>query len=349
MDKQAQDTIFMRRALQLAAIAGVNAAPNPMVGAVIVHDGKIIGEGFHKKYGKPHAEVNAINSVENKTLLSASTMYVTLEPCSHHGKTPPCADLIIKHNLKRVVIASKDTFSKVAGRGIKKLQDANIDMTLNVLEEEARELNKRFFTYHEKKRPYIVLKWAQTSDGFIDKERSDKKIGINWITQPETKTQVHKWRAKEQAILVGWKTIANDNPSLTVRNINEVSPHRFIIDPNFSTPKESEIFTDNQNTTIITLNKRFNLNSDNVEIIELSDFSLNSILNVIYQKQFLSVFIEGGAYTLTQFIDNDLWDEINVLQGDVNFSTGLPAPKLNINPTTVYSLGKDKWLHYKKL
>ena len=349
MSNQAQDINFMRRALQLAAIAGVNAAPNPMVGAVIVHNGKIIGEGFHQKYGEPHAEVNAINSVVNKTLLSTSTMYVTLEPCSHYGKTPPCADLIIKHKLKRVVIACKDTFSKVAGMGIKKLQDEGIDVTLNVLEEEARELNKRFFTYHEKKRPYVILKWAQTNDGFIDKERSNHEKGVNWITQPETKTLVHSWRAQEQAILVGWKTVANDNPSLTVRNISGVSPHRFVIDPNFKIPKNSKIITDNHKTTIITLNKRFNINSDTVDIVEVEDFTINSVLNVIYQKQFLSVFIEGGAYTLSQFIDNDVWDEINILQGNVNFLAGLPAPKININPTATFKIGNDKHLHYSNL
>ena len=320
------DRLYMKRALQLAKLAGVESAPNPMVGSVIVHNSKIIGEGYHKKYGEAHAEVNAVNAVKDMSLLRSSTIYVTLEPCAHHGKTPPCSDLIVQHQFKRVVVACKDTFSEVSGRGIEKMKKAGITVDVGLLEDEARELNKRFFTYHEKKRPYVILKWAQTLDGFMDRLPEERSKGINWITTPIMKTFVHRWRSKEQAIMVGWKTIANDNPSLTVREVEGASPHRFIIDPECQTPVDAKVLNDNKSTTIIVKKNIFKKLPDSVEIVSIEKYSTKEILKVIYNRNMLSVFIEGGAHTLQKFINDDLWDEARVIEGPVTFGKGLNSP-----------------------
>ncbi len=220
----------MRRCLQLAKMGEGNVAPNPMVGAVIVCNHKIIGEGYHQEFGGPHAEVNAINSVKDKSLLAKSTIYVSLEPCAHHGKTPPCSDLIVEHKIPKVVIGSQDTFSKVNGKGIKKLEANGCQVTCGVLEKECRKLNKRFFTFHEKKRPFVILKWAQTKDGFLDKKRNEGEKGIHWITAPETRSLVHLWRSKEMGVLVGRQTAAVDDPKLNVRDVTGKNPVRIILD-----------------------------------------------------------------------------------------------------------------------
>jgi diaminohydroxyphosphoribosylaminopyrimidine deaminase/5-amino-6-(5-phosphoribosylamino)uracil reductase len=323
-----QDHIFMKRALQLAALGGVEAAPNPMVGAVIVHEGKIIGEGYHRKFGGPHAEVNAVESVSDQSLLAASTMYVTLEPCAHHGKTPPCSNLLIDSQFPRVVIACQDTFAKVAGKGIEKMKKAGIQVDVGLMEQEARQLNKRFFTFHEKKRPFVILKWAQTLDGFIDRHAEDRHEGINWITTPDIKPLVHQWRGQEQAIMVGWKTIQNDNSALTVREIAGESPHRFIIDPHCQTPTDSIVLTDGNPTTLFVKENKFKSLPKAVTIQELPTFSSASILSELYKADFLSVFIEGGRNTLQHFIDDDLWDEARILEGPTQFYRGVPAPNL---------------------
>ena len=227
---QTTDQQYMQRCLQLAAKGRTNTKPNPMVGSIIVFQNKIIGEGYHMKYGEAHAEVNAINSVKDKSLLSKSTLYVNLEPCAHHGKTPPCSDLIIKNKIMRVVIGCKDTFAKVAGKGIERMQKANIKVDVGVLEQESIDINKAFFKYHREKRPYIILKWAQTLDGFIDLERkSYDEIGINWITNPILKLPVHKWRSEESGILIGAGTLSNDNPKLDTREWYGKNPLRILI------------------------------------------------------------------------------------------------------------------------
>tara|TARA_B100000508_G_scaffold118450_1_gene98654 strand:+ start:169128 stop:170183 length:1056 start_codon:yes stop_codon:yes gene_type:complete len=322
------DIKFMSRAIQLAQLGGVKAAPNPMVGAVITLDDKIIGEGYHRKYGEHHAEVNAVHSVKDKTFLKKATIYVTLEPCSHHGKTPPCADLIVKHQFKRVVIACVDSFAKVSGRGIKKMRDAGIKVEVGLLEKEAREVNKRFFTFHEKGRPYVILKWAQTADGFIDRSQEDRKEGINWITTPAVKPLVHRWRSEEQAILVGWKTINNDNPKLTVREISGPSPHRFIIDPNCRIPLGSHVVKDGGHTTLFVKKNDYTSLPDHIEVIELNEYSVRIILSILKEKGIISLFVEGGASTLQAFINDGLWDEARVLSSDVKFGKGLEAPKI---------------------
>ena len=221
---------FMQRCLELAAIGSGYVAPNPMVGCVIVANDLIIGEGYHRIFGGPHAEVNAFDEVENEDLLSSATLYVSLEPCSHFGKTPPCVDLIISKKIQRVVIGCRDSNPAVSGKGIDRLKRAGIEVIEGVLENECRWLNKRFFTFHERQRPYIVLKWAQTQDGYIDRIRGEASSGINWVTSETTKSLVHKWRSEEQSILVGRNTIINDNPSLTVREYDGRNPIRIVID-----------------------------------------------------------------------------------------------------------------------
>ncbi len=339
----------MRRALQLAELGCKKAYPNPMVGAVIVHDNKIIGEGWHKQYGEAHAEVNAVQAVNDKNLLQEATMYVTLEPCSHHGKTPPCSDLIIEKKIKRVVIACVDSYAEVSGRGIAKLKQAGIQVDVGVCEEAAKELNKRFFTFHEKKRPYIVLKWAESRDGFIDKERSSETREINWITQPETKVVVHAMRAKEHGILVGWKTIAKDNPSLTVRAVSGISPTRVILDPHCNCPLDSAVFKDDVTTLLLCKQNRYASIPENSEVIELSDYSLTNCMAALHAKQLLSVIIEGGSYTLQAFIDAGLWDEAYRFIGTPNFERGTPAPKIEKAPVAhTEQMGKDQVIHYKQ-
>lgn len=338
----------MERALQLAELGGVEVAPNPMVGAVIVVDNRVVGEGYHQKYGEAHAEVNAINSVQDKDLLKRATIYVSLEPCSHFGKTPPCADLIVQHQFKRVVIACQDTFSKVSGKGIERIKNTGIQVDVGLLEKEAREVNKRFFTYHEKKRPYVILKWAQTKDGFMDRHPEDREEGINWITQPEIKLFVHKWRSEEQAIMVGWKTIANDNPQLNVRSVAGISPHRFVIDPECKTPEDSIVFNDGNKTTVLVKQNSFRNLPESVEIVELESINPESVLDVIYSKQFLSVFIEGGSITLSHFLASDLWDEARLFEGDVLFERGLKAPIINLKPTQTKKFGKDTLYYFNR-
>lgn len=321
------DRKYMSRALKLAGLAGVKAAPNPMVGAVIVHNNQILGEGYHQVCGEAHAEVNAVNSVENKELLKEATIYVTLEPCAHQGKTPPCADLIAKHQFKRAVVACLDSNDKVAGKGIERMKAAGIDVKIGVLEAEAKHLNRRFFTYMDKKRPYVVLKWAETRDGFMDRLPEERNIGINWITQPRMKLYVHKWRSLEQAIMVGWRTVSNDNPQLDVRKIAWPSPLRFIIDPNGSSDAKAKVYQDGKPTFVITTKEDLNL-PEHVKVLTVEKVNSKSILNELYKLNILSVFIEGGAETLKHFIKDGYWDEAFQLIGKSEFDRGIEAPIL---------------------
>ena len=345
MDKV--DEQYMRRALLLAEKAGVAAAPNPMVGAVIVLQNKIIGEGYHQRYGEAHAEVNAVEAVGDQRMLKDATLYVTLEPCSHFGKTPPCADLIVKHQFKRVVVACTDTYSEVAGKGIARIRAAGICVDLGVLEQEARELNKRFFTYHEKKRPYVILKWAQTTDGFLDRMPNERTEGINWITGPMTKQMVHQLRAKEQAILVGANTVIHDNPSLTVREIQGSNPTRVILDPLGLTPIDSTIYTDGDQTIVFHEMGVMQQLPGHVTQIQLDHFSVTEVLQQLADMGISSVFVEGGAFTHSKFIAENLWDEAFVFQGAINFENGIPAPKLEQDVWQQKQLGGDTLFHYK--
>jgi diaminohydroxyphosphoribosylaminopyrimidine deaminase/5-amino-6-(5-phosphoribosylamino)uracil reductase len=340
------DQRYMLRALQLAKLGGVSVAPNPLVGAVIVHDNQIIGEGYHQKYGEAHAEVNAVNSVEDKALLKDSTIYVTLEPCSHFGKTPPCADLLIRSQFKRVVIAQVDPFSEVSGRGIEKLKNAGIQVDCGILEKEAQELNKRFITFHTKKRPFISLKWAQTKDGFLDLDRSQKQEAeIHWISQPETQVITHEMRSTEQAILVGWRTIQNDNPSLTTRAFKGPNPLRIVIDPQLQAPKEAIVFTDGMQTLI--LNQLEDKTVDGTQYLKLENLNIESILETLFHRGISSVLVEGGANTLNQFIQSGSWDEALVITGENEFKSGLKAPVIPKNPVKTVQFGKDRLNYFQ--
>lgn len=308
--------------------------PNPSVGALLVIDDTIIAEGYTSAYGGNHAEVNAIAFAKKHTpdLITKATLYVTLEPCSHYGKTPPCANLIIESGIKNVVIGTVDPHSKVAGNGIKKLLEAGITVTVGVLEQACYEANKRFFTYHEKKRPYIILKWAETIDGYIAPLHRDRTAPV-WITNPYSRQLVHKWRSEEQAILVGAQTVLSDNPSLTTRDWEGDSPIRIVLDERNNLPKDAHIF-DDQATTI-------SINSQDPKII----------IDTLYQKKLQSVLIEGGAKTLQQFIHAGLWDEARVFTGRIAFGEGTKAPVLpakeHIQQASILLIKKDVLTIYK--
>ena len=314
----------MQKCLDLAQKGRANAAPNPMVGCVIVHDGEIIGEGFHEQYGQAHAEVNAVNSVQNKSLLHSSTLYVNLEPCAHFGKTPPCSNLIIEHKIPKVVIGCVDTFSEVSGKGIKKMEAEGIEVISGVLNKESRELNKRFFTFHEEKRPYIILKWAESTDGFIAPENQTEAF---WMTSAESKKLVHRWRAEEMGILVGTETAIKDNPSLTVRKVTGKNPIRFVLDKTLRLSPNLSIF-DEQAITFLLTEK--SIEDDQLEV----DFNnlAKSICDVVYQQNIQSLIIEGGRKTLQTFIDADLWDETRIFTASTQLGSGVKAPKFNCSP-----------------
>ncbi len=317
----------MMRCIELAKKGLGTTYPNPLVGSVIVYNNKIIGEGWHLKAGMPHAEVNAIQSVSNQSLLKDSTIYVSLEPCSHFGKTPPCADLIIEKGIKNIVIGSLDPNPKVAGKGVIKLKEAGCNVVENVLKKECDELNKRFFTYHIKKRPFITLKWAQTQDGFIAPKNKEINKPV-WITNKQSRQLVHKWRAEEQAILVGTKTVLDDNPSLTTRDWQGNSPIRIILDRNLKIPAESLVLDGNVQTIIITEKKSVNRENLIFETINFSNEISNQICDLLYRYKIQSVIVEGGAKTIQTFIDTNLWDEARAFTGKSIFKEGTKAPVL---------------------
>lgn len=318
---------YMRRCIQLARNGMCRTAPNPMVGAVIVCDGRIIGEGYHARCGEAHAEVNAIRSVADPALLQRSTLYVSLEPCSHYGKTPPCADLIIEKQIPRIVVGCRDPFPKVAGRGIQKLRDAGREVTVGVLETECRQLLRRFITFHTLHRPYVTLKWAQSADGFIDICRTD---GIPArLSDDYTLMLVHKRRAEHSAILVGTRTALLDNPSLTVRHWYGPSPVRVTIDRQGTLPEHLHLFDGTVRTLVFTENPR--TKRPGVEYIA-ADFHrplLPQLLTALYERNLQSLLVEGGAATLQSFIDAGLWDEAFVETAPLCLHNGVAAPLLN--------------------
>ena len=333
---------YIRRCIELAKNGLGTTYPNPMVGSVIVYDDKIIGEGWHKKAGEPHAEVNAINSVKDKSLLNKATIYVSLEPCSHFGKTPPCCDLIIKNKIPNVVIGTVDPNEKVAGNGIKKLIEAGTHVTIGILEAECNELNKRFFTFHEKKRPYIILKWAESKDGFIAPLEKLEKKPV-WITNQYSRQLVHKWRSEEQAILVGTQTVIDDNPKLDVRDWTGNNPIRVVLDQNKRISNDSQIF-DGQTKTIVFSKFKPTVEKENI-IFEVIDFEQNiatRIVQKLYQHQIQSVIIEGGRQTLQTFIDENLWDEARIFIGDIKIKEGIKAPTLVKKSFEKLSIGNDE-------
>lgn len=334
----------MQRALDLAQLSRGSVSPNPLVGCVIVHNNVIIGEGRHEKYGEAHAEVNAVASVKDQSLISKSIVYVTLEPCSHVGKTPPCADMLVKHQVKKVVVANIDPNPLVSGKGIQKLQDAGIEVVTNLLEAKGSELNKRFFTYLSKKRPYIILKWAETADGFIARENFDSK----WISNEYSRQLVHKWRAEEDAVLVGTGTALHDNPALTVRDWTGRNPTRIVIDRYGRLPQTLTLFDGQQQTLCYTTTK--NETQKNLEFVKLNETSFQpELVDDLFQRNIQSIIIEGGTTTLQQFINNNLWDEARVFTSDQEFGSGIPAPQFNGNLTATESVFNNTLTIYASL
>lgn len=333
---------YMKRCIELAKNGLGTTYPNPLVGSVIVHEGKIIGEGWHKKAGEPHAEVNAVNSVKDKSLLKEATIYVSLEPCSHFGKTPPCCDLIIANEIPNVVIGTVDPFSKVAGNGIKKLIESDKNVTVGILDDECNELNKRFFTFHQKERPYIILKWAETADGFIAPLSKEEKAPI-WITNQYSRQLVHKWRTEEQAILVGTNTVLEDNPKLDARDFLGNNPVRIVVDKSGKISEKYHVKDNSQKTIFITESEKFETTENCIYENVIFDKSLaKTIIPILYRHDIQSVIIEGGAKTLQSFIDANLWDEARVFRGKIKFQNGTTAPKLTGFPTTRFDIMDDQ-------
>ena len=325
------DERYMSRCLQLAACGREGAAPNPMVGAVIVHNGSIIGEGYHRRCGGPHAEVNAIAAVKDEQLLRESTMYVSLEPCAHHGKTPPCADLIISKGIPRVVVGCRDSYDEVDGKGIQKLKAAGVDVTVGVLEKECRELNRLFFTFHAQKRPYIILKWAQSADGYIDilRKEGDECVPVKFSTD-ETALRVHRLRALSDAILVGRRTAVLDNPSLTTRLWPGKNPIRLVIDRAGVLDKQLQLFDNSIKTVVFTEVFRDFPQMDRLEQVTI-DFNgdvLRQVANYLYEHKVQRLLVEGGAKTLQTFIDAGLWDEAYVESTSLMLGNGVKAPMM---------------------
>lgn len=340
------DSHYMQIALDLAKQGFGKVSPNPMVGAVIVHEGKIIGAGYHEKLGGPHAEVNAINSVpkELELLIRESTIYVTLEPCSHFGKTPPCADLLIKKMPKKVVVGSFDPNPKVSGSGTAKLRNARIEVVEGVLKNECDDLNKRFITFHTKHRPYIILKWAESSDGYMAPD-SNKQV---WLTGEESKKFVHGMRAVESAILVGTKTIEIDDPELTVRLVAGKNPARVVIDKDLTLPLSKKVFS--QNADVFVFNQTESKNINNIQYIKINfdEEIIPQILNVLYTKDIQSLIVEGGPHTLTEFIKNGFWDEAVVLTSQTKLGEGKKSPSFQGELKEKLLLGKDTCKIYTK-
>ncbi|KFE99885.1 riboflavin biosynthesis protein RibD [Chryseobacterium formosense] len=322
-----QDEFYIRRCIELAQKAIGNTYPNPLVGSVIVHNGKIIGEGYHQKAGENHAEINAINSVEDKSLIPESTIYVSLEPCAHYGKTPPCALKIVQLGFKKVVIGAMDSHDKVNGKGKKIIQDAGIEVVSGVLEEECIDLNKRFFTYHEKKRPFIILKWAESGDRFVDKNFKPTQISNSL-----TKQFVHQLRSDEHSILIGTMTALRDNPSLTTREIFGRNPIRILIDIDLKVPTDFNIYSNEAETLVFNSVKEGE--EGNIKFIKTSrENFLENMLKKLYEFQIQSIIVEGGSFVLQQFIDANLWDETIIIKNkNLILENGTKAPNFENNP-----------------
>ncbi|WP_255157459.1 bifunctional diaminohydroxyphosphoribosylaminopyrimidine deaminase/5-amino-6-(5-phosphoribosylamino)uracil reductase RibD [Ferruginibacter sp. HRS2-29] len=331
------DQLYMTRCFELARLGAGSVAPNPMVGAVLVHNGRIIGEGYHREYGQVHAEVNCINSVAeaDKQFIPASVIYVSLEPCAHFGITPPCCDLIIRNQIPKVVIGCRDNFEKVNGEGIRRMREAGINVIVGVLENEALELNKRFFTFHEKKRPYIILKWAQTNDHII--ARSD--LSPVKISNPQTDILAHKWRSEESAILVGFNTAVHDDPSLTTRLYKGKNPVRIVIDEQLQLPVTLRLFDGTAPLIVINRIKEKNDGAASYAMMEDDEAIPQAICRILYQRRLNSLIVEGGAKTVQTFIDAGLWDEARIItNGLMEMGEGLPAPELGSQPAVANPL-----------
>lgn len=343
-DETMNNERYMERCLQLAALGAGQAAPNPMVGAVLAHGDRIIGEGFHRQYGQAHAEVNCLASVsaEDRHLLTQATLYVSLEPCVHHGKTPPCADLIIRSGIPEVVIGCIDTFAQVAGKGVDKLKAAGIKVSVGMLEDECRQLNRRFFTFHEKKRPYLILKWAQTQEGWMACADS---MPLR-ISNSYTDRLVHRWRSEETAILIGVNTLVADDPLLTNRYWTGSSPLRIVTDRYLRAPADARMLHDGSPVWIF--NTRKNDCKGPVEWIRLPDDDnfFGHVMTVLHERNILSVLVEGGRQILQHLLDMGLWDEARVITGTMSIPDGIAAPRMTMNTTDHFELHGDRLSFY---
>nr|WP_254070947.1 bifunctional diaminohydroxyphosphoribosylaminopyrimidine deaminase/5-amino-6-(5-phosphoribosylamino)uracil reductase RibD [Pedobacter sp. L105] len=342
----------MKRCLELAEMGNGQVSPNPLVGCVIVSEGKIIGEGFHQQYGKAHAEVNAVNAVlasygqAAAELLKKATAYVSLEPCAHFGKTPPCADLLIRHQVKKVVIGNRDPFPDVNGKGMEKLLNAGIEVVVGVLEKECYYVNRRFFTRINQQRPYIILKWARTANGYF----APKNTVQQWISGPLAKKLVHKWRTEEDAIVIGKKTAIADNPELTAREWTGKNPVRVVIDRNLEIPSSHHIYNDQAKTVI--LNEHKTDVEGNIHFISMEDMLYYLPQKVAYQLYLMdiqSVIVEGGADILNQFIASGLWDEARVFNSSESWDTGIFSPQINGRITAVTKVDQDQLTIYENV
>ena len=332
---------YMKRCIELATRGIRNTYPNPMVGCIIVHNNMIIGEGYHEAYGSSHAEVNAINSVINQDLLSKSTLYVNLEPCNHFGKTPPCTNLIIDKGIKNVIIGSRDPNSLVKGGGINTLISSGCNVEHGIMKDKCDKLNKRFFTFHNQRRPYVILKWAESKDGFISPRKSDRnEQDIFWISNEQSKKMSHYFRSQEHSILVGVQTVIDDDPELTTRLVDGKNPIRIVLDPNNRIPNNSKVLSTESETIIFSKTKNLELKNNNQVI---SQFDLDSILESLYKKGIQSVIVEGGAYTIQKFLDNDKWDCIRIFKSNKNLNGGLDAPNYEVEKSKFKSIEDDKF------
>lgn len=343
---------YMQRCIDLALMGAGKVSPNPMVGCVVVHENKIIGEGYHQRFGESHAEVNAINDVfakhgeEAGQLLKNATAYVTLEPCAHFGKTPPCADLLVKHQLKRVVIGNTDPFDGVNGKGIEKLKNAGIEVISGVLDKKCAAVNRRFFTRIKEHRPYFILKWAQTANGFF----APKNQSQQWISGPQAKILTHQWRSEEDAILVGKNTVLADNPQLNTREVEGKNPIRIVIDKNLSIPLDHHIFNNAAKTIILNEVKTDVVN--NIHYVQMEDMHFYLPQKIAYQLYLMdiqSVIIEGGANILQQFIAANLWDEARIFTSTTKWEDGLKAPQITGEIIEETAIGNDELKIIKRI
>lgn len=331
---QEDHLLFMQRCLELARGGEGQVAPNPMVGAVLVHNGRIIGEGFHQQYGGPHAEVNALAANIDAAILRESTLYVNLEPCAHFGKTPPCASLVLEKKIPRVVIGAADPNEKVNGKGIAMLREAGVEVTLGIAEAPCRDLNRRFYTFHEKKRPYIILKWAQSQDGYMDSRRNKMQDGPAKISGKGTDILAHRWRSQESAIVVGARTVVMDNPSLTVRHVSGRNPVRIILDPERMLTGDYRIFGDEAPTLVLGTGS----SRPFVEYITPEQDLLSQLTRICMERGWNSLYVEGGSYTHNSFLQAGLWDEIRTItHADLYLHDGIKAPAIPANTLMVDS------------
>jgi diaminohydroxyphosphoribosylaminopyrimidine deaminase/5-amino-6-(5-phosphoribosylamino)uracil reductase len=335
------DEHFMRRVLELALRGKGYVSPNPLVGCVIVHESKIIGEGWHERYGEAHAEVNAVKTIKNIELLKDSTVYVNLEPCTHYGKTPPCANMLIEKGVKKVVVANLDSNPLVAGNGVKMLRSSGAEVITGIGESNAREVNKRFFTFFEKKRPYIILKWAETSDGLIARENYESK----WISGELSRKMVHKWRTEEDAVLVGTRTALHDNPRLDVRNWSGRNPVRVVVDRFLRLSDKLNLFDRSQRTICYNILKHEEHVNLSLIRVDENDF-LSNVVNHLYRLGIQSVIVEGGSQLINAFIELNLWDEARVFVSEKTFGKGIDAPTLKGTLTHVDYIGNDLLKYY---